>query len=379
MAEASKYKDTHDDELTAAQLRLKYSYSESSSHSGINGNAAAGDHTKNADLLSGLHDATSDGNSGGDVLVGTIPIDTSLFGGLEFAMTNAEQRYVTDLMTSEDVDQIAQATQILASIAFMSRKGITPSVRSGGPSGPITNTVPSQLGAAHARVDTRGRTATSRGMRSGYSGSIAVGRALAMSRTDEDIKKEYNEARIEQHRRHYPLPARMPRFVTLDSPAEVDPASKKFPLMFADDEWDGSIEDAFSRVHISMKNRKVRKRNGNGSKSDHEDESGGHDPLSPDSHASSDIWESSGGPQRRVVVARAKGKASGMGIQKGDVVTHLNGERFIGNKDDLINALRRICIDADATTFSLVVNAEPAVAEAIRRRALITESKTGEW
>eukprot|EP00588_Corethron_pennatum_P019847 CAMPEP_0194310698 /NCGR_PEP_ID=MMETSP0171-20130528/7660_1 /TAXON_ID=218684 /ORGANISM="Corethron pennatum, Strain L29A3" /LENGTH=179 /DNA_ID=CAMNT_0039064451 /DNA_START=60 /DNA_END=595 /DNA_ORIENTATION=- len=45
------------------------------------------------------------------------PIDVALFGGLEVAMTAAEQLFVTSLMTSGDPAKLAQSSLILAEIA----------------------------------------------------------------------------------------------------------------------------------------------------------------------------------------------------------------------------------------------------------------------
>jgi hypothetical protein len=61
---------------------------------------------------------------------------------------------------------------------------------------------------------------------------------------------------------------------------------------------------------------------------------------------------------------------------QGDVVTHLNGEAFQGNAQDLVEAIRDYVASGaheniDEQSLSLVVNAEAPIAEALKRRGNI--------
>ena len=78
-------------------------------------------------------------------------------------------------------------------------------------------------------------------------------------------------------------------------------------------------------------------------------------------------------PSGRVVVASSFGQAGRSGIQKGDVVTHINGEDFIGNSDCLKALIAQIWAqEGEAGTFSLVVNAEPCTAEVSRNMIVVS-------
>jgi hypothetical protein len=62
---------------------------------------------------------------------------------------------------------------------------------------------------------------------------------------------------------------------------------------------------------------------------------------------------------------------------QGDVVTHLNGEAFHGNAQDLVEAIRDYVSSSvhedidEEQSLSLVVNAEAPIAEALKRRGNI--------
>ena len=77
--------------------------------------------------------------------------------------------------------------------------------------------------------------------------SDAEKRALATGMTKEERDRS---DRLAQHRRLYPLPDQMPRYVILKTDFDVF-AKKGKVLKFIDDGWDGSVADAFSRVSLS--------------------------------------------------------------------------------------------------------------------------------
>lgn len=181
-----------------------------------------------------------------------------------------------------------------------------------------------------------------------------------MAETDASRAQAKREAEIAAHRRMHPLPSRMPRHVTLNA---FDPAQaprrwgdSKCPLTFADDEWDGSIADAFARVSIGRGGKIVK------GTIDKTKQKGVHNVLMAGGGSKYETHLSS--PSGRVVIASSFGQAGRSGIQKGDVVTHINGEEFIGNSDVLRALIGQIWAQEGAAgTFSLVVNAEPCTAE----------------
>jgi len=299
-----------------------------------------------------------------------LPIDVTLFNGLEFAMTEEEQQYVTTMMVSGDPALLAQAAQILAGISELMMKGVTPSMRCQKEARKSEVTATSSAGTSSVA---RGRSGGSRNDKSSWargaaSNAGAVGRALAMAETDATRAQAKREAEIAAHRRMHPLPSRMPRHVTLGA---FDPSQSprrwgdsKCPLTFLDDEWDGSIADAFARVSIGRGGKVVK------GSIDKTEQKGVHNVLMAGGGSKYETHLSS--PSGRVVVASSFGQAGRSGIRKGDVVTHINGEDFIGNSDCLRALIAQIWAqEGDAGTFSLVVNAEPCTAEALRLRALI--------
>mmetsp|Transcript_32870 Transcript_32870/g.72472 ORF Transcript_32870/g.72472 Transcript_32870/m.72472 type:complete len:507 (-) Transcript_32870:300-1820(-) len=379
------YQSTPDTELSAAELRLKHEgvatkaqlalakkvYREAAADIGVDLPGASSGVGSPRHVVTAVIDSIDD-ETGEEALevdeheeaVVALPIDVTLFNGLEFAMTEDEQRYVTEKMVSGEPAQLAQAAQILSGISELMMKGITPSMRS-----QKAKAKTEALSAASACYNRASASSNGRGQKSAWAGSGAsnagaVGRALAMAQSDADRKKHLREAEIAAHRRMHPLPTRMPRHVTLDA---FDPNMKpvrRCPLLFADDEWDGSIADAFARVHIG-RGGKVNK-----GKIDKAKEDGVHNVLMAGGGSTHETHISS--PSNRVVVAASAGQAGRMGIQKGDVVTHVNGEEFTGSADSLRAQIDQIWgQEGEGGSFSLVVNAEPCTAEALRLRALV--------
>jgi len=59
-----------------------------------------------------------------------------------------------------------------------------------------------------------------------------------------------------------------------------------------------------------------------------------------------------------------------LGLHRGDIVTHVNGEEFRGTAEELNLLIKAHFADAEDGKLELVVNAEVAVAEALRLRSL---------
>ena len=320
---STKMRDMKDSDLNATQLRLKYSH--------MNLNTNNNSTKSNFDVNNGECGMTK-------------VIDTTLFAGLEYFMTDAEQDFVYKLMTSGDVDQVAQAAQILESISVMSRNGRKPVIN--------------RLSLNSGRLETsnnRARRPTSRA-------EMTTSRALAMTHTIEQQQAEEYAASIRLHRKKYPLPVRMPRCVTF----YTDKYDHKYGygLCVVDDEWDGSISDAFRRVLV---NKGIVTHSTNLSGRD------GQSNEVVDNMLKTCQSSNNGAnhltihqPRRRVVVSKVKAQAGLYGIQKGDVITHVNGEAFFGTASDLENMLTSF---VQGDTFTIVINAEQSVAECLQMRS----------
>ena len=297
------------------------------------------------------------GDKPGGGRVAPLSIDTTVFNGLESAMTEEEQRFVTQKMTSGNPARLAEAAQILAGISEMNLKGVTPSMRSRSSS--ASPTFPPQN---MPRPRPAQRPVNLQRGRSNHNG--AVNRALNMAKSDLERAKE---AKIAAHRKRHPLPVRMPRFATIEA---FDPTlpPRKCPLTFADDEWDGSIADAFARLRVGRGGKVVRKK---------------IDPLAMEgvcnvlmageqAQKQDANMQHTSGTSNRVVVGTSQALASRKGILQGDVITHVNGEPFCGTSEDLRALIAQVWRqEGKGGTFDLVVNAEPCTAEALRLRALV--------
>jgi hypothetical protein len=286
---ASNYANVPDSELNATQLCIKHDFSQNYAKEVEHAQAR-------------LRKFQRDNNHG--IIRESITLtrsneeektfkDPTLFGGLEYAMSDAEQRYVTELMTSGDIDKLMQAVQILHGTMEVSMHGTTPSMKSSAPS--------------------------SNG-----------GRKAEMKKLEL----------IESFRKRYPLPARMPKYTIL----KVFDAKKK-TLTFINDEWDGSIADAYTRgTGPAKKNPTV-----------------GRILSLADGEFCCE-------PKVRVKIRSVSGEAGRVGLQKGDVVTHVNAEPWQGTAEALTDFITGMFEDNRAGTFSVVVNAEPATAEVLKLR-----------
>lgn len=285
-----KYKDLKDSELNATELRDKHTFpskeevedAEARLRKFHKDNADTGDCPEPIQL-----ESQSVGASSKEIF-----LDTTLFQGLEFAMSTDEQRYVQELLTSGDPQNLANAAQILDGIFQLMMQG---------------------LATAKTFVE--------------------------RSRNEE---RRHIEA-MDIYKKRCPLPARVPKYFTL-SP------QKKSPIFFEDDQWDGSIEDAFART-----NRKGEKKR----------------MLPGIKNIMASAKQTHLEPKARVKIVSIKGQAGKIGLQVGDVVTHINGEPFIGTADDLQLFVQGLLEQGE--TFQMVVNADDATAEVLRLRSDMSE------
>jgi hypothetical protein len=289
---AEKFRDVDDSELNATELRMKHDFITLYAKDVQNAEARLikfhADNGNSDDLPAPLSfDRDDDGAT--TQVVETAFIDTTLFQGVESAMSDDERRYVQDLLVSGDPESLACGAQILNGIQQLMIKGMSPKNSS-------------QRSWAEER---------------------------------KHIEK------MELFRKRYPLPARMPKYFVLSA----FPTYKKI-VTFHDDQWDGSIADAFTRVYVGKQkpNRGVDNILGEAEST--------HLP-----------------PQARVKIGSVKGEAGKLGLQKGDVVTHVCGEAFEGCAADLSELIASL-YDCDRNcTFQIVVNADNCTAEVLKTRA----------
>jgi hypothetical protein len=151
-------------------------------------------------------------------------------------------------------------------------------------------------------------------------------------------------------------------------------------MTFVDDEWDGSIADAFARARIGPHkgNRKAEVQKNVVTSNPAEKMS-----IDRILKVGEEEAQGAGAHQQRredvpvmrsqrVLVASVRGQAGKSGIMKGDVVTHVNGEPFTGNADDL-NSLLVSAYEEQGRdgVVMIVVNADECTAEALRLRSRI--------
>lgn len=181
---------------------------------------------------------------------------------------------------------------------------------------------------------------------------------LQMGTTRE--QKLLNDLEIKREMRYmteHPLPARMPKYAELTA---NDP--KLFALSVVDDVWDGSVQDAFSRIIVnkSLLGGKIQ------IKKQYAETPGIRRIIDANSakHNGKGIIDIE---RPRVVVSSVAKEAGMQGVLSGDVVSHINGDEFLGTADDLRGLIGET---VDGTTMTFAFNADQAVAEALRRRSL---------
>ncbi|KAL7479227.1 hypothetical protein ACHAW6_004967 [Cyclotella cf. meneghiniana] len=329
-----------------------------------------------------------------------LEIDTTLFGGLEFAMTEQEQKYVTKLMTSGYADQLCQAAQILEGTAELVRKGISPSLSNRQNEGSMP-TPANREAAATARTTTM--------LAGGYSNTAGIGPSRSRDGNDVTTNFQRQMAQKARDKIRRPLPSRMPLSVTLSTGefeklalstrqqtglvpdtenkswwrsilGDTGERLKGGTMTFVDDEWDGSIADAFARARIGPQkgNRKTEVKMKVVTSNPAEKMSidrilklGEEEARGSDGHQQrrEDMLVMR---SQRVLVASVRGQAGKSGIMKGDVVTHVNGEPFSGSADDLNSLLISAYEEQGRDGFvMIVVNADECTAEALRLRSRI--------
>lgn len=338
--EASVAGDTPDSELSGAELRMKYSITSSEIE---NAKRRLGQFVSGETSLSASASA-SESATVSDPQLSTSPqkpkasklsskIDTVLLSGLDSFMSEEEQVYITDLMTSGEPKKLAQAAQILFEV---NRLNTVEDRSTSTSTGTIITTSLSSLFAKKLSQ------AEERAIR------MSMSMPIQGADTEESTKDSIDD-----------LPP-MPKHVVLNADFDVYASHNKV-LKFKDDTWDGSLADAFARaVHVSNSD------SFHGDDDDDEDEENGEE----DGFAGQQGGFVNDGDKRknRVLVTAARREAWKAGVKKGDVVTHVNMDDFRGTADDLRKLINNLHLSGDPT-FSMVLNAEQSTADALKKRA----------
>jgi len=457
---AAELQHVPDGELSAGQLRCKHQLSSSTA-------TAAAAATIEEDSIDGRKKAA------------VMEIDTTLFGGLDVAMSEQEQQFVTSLMTSGRPHDLCQAATILCGIANLLRDGKLKVVSN---NNHHTTTPSSSSSSSTTTTTTHSRSAV---LSHGYSNAgMRTNRSYSNETESQKSKKISNYQREAEERARdrsrRPLPARMPLCVALrtgefeklsllqqqqqeeeiKSNRQIQrqhaqlammadqnhrppppPTNESLPLgsrwgkwlktgaktlvasvtgyeggghnngvnmTFVDDEWDGSIADAFARARVvSVAAARGNKGREGGVVSNEGEKGGGggggggattttsntttkmmivKGRIGPRTEIekegvnrilaeSSRIAANDGRPPfrtKRVLVASVRGQAGKCGIMKGDVITHVNGEPFTGTANDLRATLIHAYEEqGNDGIVMLVVNAEECTAEALRLRSRV--------
>lgn len=326
-----------------------------------------------------------------------LEVDPTLLRGLEAMMSEEEKKFVTKLMTSGYPEDLSKAAQILSGIVdlirnrnVIVRQNVASKTNNNG-----NTTSPNSAAASAARTATALHSANTN-MRHGYSNAGLVTRSRNGERGAgiSAIQKQMEDEARDKIRR--PLPARMPLCISLSTgefekmalksreqqaePAEPQGWFKELlgkgaerirpvaTMTFVDDEWDGSVADAFARARIGEGERRtpvVKTRAGPKNLAEQ---------ASVKKILSATKKEERRPPVRcqRVLIASARGQAGKSGIQKGDVVTHVDGQVFTGNAAALNTLLINAYNDQGHDgVVVIVVNAEECTAEALRLRSLV--------
>ncbi|KAL3801979.1 hypothetical protein HJC23_010323 [Cyclotella cryptica] len=277
--------------------------------------------------------------------------DKTLLCGLESFMTDQEKQYITYLLTSGCPNNLAAAAELLDRVAHLSRLGqqvCTKRKNSLRASKQIKRSMLESIRniIQEGKEEQEKKVTNNRGQKFHQAGT----RREQKMQSDLERKKEMIYMAM------HPLPARMPKYAELvaDSP-------ESFALTLLDDKWDGSVQDAFSRITVNkglLGKFHVKK---------HYSETPGIRKIIDACSAKHNGKGIIDIVRPRVIVASLTREAGMQGIVAGDVVSHINGDEFTGTADEL-RAL--IAGSEEGSLMTFAFNADKAVAEALRRRFL---------
>ncbi|CAB9520670.1 expressed unknown protein [Seminavis robusta] len=316
------------------------------------------------------------------------PLDETLLQGLEKCMTHAEQLQVTHWMTSGNPDLLAQAAQTLRKIEEDARHGVMPADR---------QKVMNRRGSVFEIVEeTRQLEENPKpppgSPRANNGGNVMDSFARRMTprqrqqllmkqQRAEHVKLEMAMAARASILERCPLPVRMPKAMVLE--LNQDPDGRRFPLRFCNDNWDGTVLDAYSKLTVNAVGRRALASSPTGSpwtvtKKAQTSHEGVFHVLSQGQyqrHYGEVQLTKYGETPPRVLVASVQGTAGRQGVMKGDVVTHIDGVALDNDErsvESLVALLRAKRQDGQETV-QVVLNGEASIAEALSRRAVVME------
>ena len=288
-------------------------------------------------------------------------IDITLLRGLEPALSHEEQAHLTALLRSGNPNDLAVAAKVFHDIGVMLKAGTaSPSQRSD------YQQLQVQEAFSSFAISTNGKK-----VRPGY------------NNREERVadEKKINDVVKAEKARALPLPVRMPRMMVLSSAFDACSAAKgRKPLTFVDDPWDGTIGAAFTKLEVHSDAKGISKllpaaKQKASSHVDHNLKfSPGFDAIvdTIEGGYSARLVEGLEGDtkQPRVLIATVTKEAAKLGlVQRGDVVTHVNGAAFEGTTQDLNELITKLYNDNNTAPLEIVVNAELCIAKALELRA----------
>jgi hypothetical protein len=278
-------------------------------------------------------------------------IGCDFFNGMQDILSEAEQTFVSELMTSGDVEKLVQASQILYELKRIHQD-------------PNTNNATDlpQSSSSSSSLITTTTTTSSSSTKTEMKLTDAEKRALRMSLSKEEKRKLEG---MERYLDMNPLPP-MPKCVTLDADFDLYAKHRKV-LKFRDDIWNGTVSDAFARVYTSDSNTTSSYLDGSDSFDSnfvgyHNNEEGGF--VNGNKRKSR---------QNRVIIYAARKQVAKLGVEAGDVVTHFDGNEFLGTASDLKILINDLYVSGNKS-FSMVLNAEQITADALKDCAVELQS-----
>mmetsp|Transcript_11785 Transcript_11785/g.25093 ORF Transcript_11785/g.25093 Transcript_11785/m.25093 type:complete len:498 (+) Transcript_11785:79-1572(+) len=300
-----------------------------------------------------------------------VQADPTLLCGLDAFMTVQEQKFITAQLISGDTSKLASATEMMHHISTLYRQGIKPSSKRRRNSildsikeiireGNEARMLEAEKEALRALNDEKPqKDKSSRNVKFGY---LPGSRSNRSKQVDMEMKIEYMELKKQMmYMKLHPLPLRMPKYAEV-----VVSKDGSMGLAFWDDTWDGTVLDAFSKIEVNQSflgQTYLTKQ--------HADSKGIRDVLdvgSPRPNGKGYIDTE----KPRVVIVSINGSLGQQGIVKGDVVSHFNGEPYLGTARELMKLIEN---GYKGEVMTIAFNADSAVAEALKRRSMLTRKK----
>jgi hypothetical protein len=249
--------------------------------------------------------------------------DPTLFGGLEELMTSSEHEFITSMLISGQSETLSQAASILHSVM-----DITSSRRAQTAVRQMAGTVQSYPDPQLSSGATAATTTTS-------TASSLLSRPVRFSAKESE--------HIQRVRGRFPLPIHMPRCVSipLHDPDQV--MGTRSQLLYF-------IKDTSNKSTASTSN-------------DQYDNSTTATAISKQH-------------QYTLTLQSVSGVAGRVGLRKGDIVTHVEGNA-VETYDEFATMLQQLLLSQSSTNISqnggtpnvhIIVNATPEIAEALRKR-----------